>query len=343
MPVYGVEDYVAKAIESILAQTFRDYEFLIVDDGSPDQSGAICDRYAAKDTRLTVFHNENQGAPAARNFAIERARGDYLYFMDSDDWAEPTMLEDMVSLAKANDAQLVVTGFYIDTYYDAAHFVTEEKALPSRVFASQREFRENAAALFDRNLLYTPWNKLYSGAYIREHRLRFPQTFWDDFPFNLSVLRDVERVVLSENKYYHFIRASAESDTARYHAGMYDKREEEHGWMVDLYRHWGVDDEQSREFLARRYVERMIGCIENVTTPACTLSPKEKRAEIRHLLTSERLHELLPQMKPRSAYMRLLLVPVRHGDVYLTYLAGRCISKVKSGNVKLFATLKANR
>ena len=110
MPVYGVEKFVGKAIESIQAQTLKDFEFLIVDDGTKDHSGTICDEYAAKDPRLTVIHKENGGAPSARNAAMDIAKGKYYYFMDSDDWAEPTMLEDMVALAEKTDAQLVVTG-----------------------------------------------------------------------------------------------------------------------------------------------------------------------------------------------------------------------------------------
>ena len=89
MPVYKVENYVGKAIESMQKQTLTDWEFLIVDDGSPDKSGEICDEYAKHDGRLRVIHKENDGAPSARNIAIDLAKGKYMYFLDSDDWAEP--------------------------------------------------------------------------------------------------------------------------------------------------------------------------------------------------------------------------------------------------------------
>lgn len=88
MPVYNVENYVGRAIESIQNQTLTDWEFFAVDDGTPDNSGKICDEYAAKDPRIKVIHKENGGAPSARNVAIDKAVGKYMYFMDSDDWAE---------------------------------------------------------------------------------------------------------------------------------------------------------------------------------------------------------------------------------------------------------------
>ena len=343
MPVYGVEKFVGKAIESIQAQTLTDFEFLIVDDGTKDRSGEICDQYAEKDPRLTVIHKENGGAPSARNAAMEIARGKYYYFMDSDDWAEPTMLEDMVALAESTNAQLVVTGYYIDTYYSDTEYVTQEQMAPSVTYPSQQAFRENAYLLFDRNLLYTPWNKLYDGDYIRENNLRFSDTFWDDFPFNLSVVRDVERVTVSDKKYYHFMRARAESETAKYRADMYDKREEEHQWMVDLYNYWQVSDENSREFVARRYIERVIGCIENVANPACTLSRREKIAEIRRIITDEKVISLLPVMKPQSFYMKVMLIPIRWKNATLTYWEGVFISAIRRKSVKTFAKLKAGR
>ena len=343
MPVYGVEDYVGAAIESMQKQTFTDWEMFAVDDGSPDRSGAICDAYAEKDSRIRVIHKENGGAPSARNTAIDKAAGKYFYFMDSDDFAEPNMLEDMVSAAESTNAQLVVSGYYIDTYYSDTEKYTQEQAAEGKVYATQQEFRKDAYRLFDRNLLYTPWNKLYLGDYIRENKLYFPNTFWDDFPFNLSVLLDVERVTVIPGKYYHFVRKRAESETTKYRSDMYEKREEEHGWMVDLYRHWGVDDENSREFLARRYIERVIGCVENVTNKSCTLSTAEKKREIRKIITDPKVKALLPVMRAQSSYMKIMLIPIRMQSTALTYLEGSFISRVKSGNVKLFAKLKAKR
>lgn len=343
MPVYKVEQYVGRAIESILNQTLSEFEFLIVDDGTPDRSGEICDEYAGRDSRIRVFHKENGGAPSARNLAMEHAQGKYFYFMDSDDWAEPNMLAEMYALAEKTQAQLVVAGFYIETYYSETEFVTTELACPDRVFATQQEFRENAYQLFDKNLLYTPWNKLFRADYLMERGLRFPQTWMDDFPFNLMVIRDIERVAVTGKKYYHFMRARAESETARYRDDLYPKREEEHGWMLELYQHWQVDNQPSREFVARRYVERALGCVENVTNPSCTLDRGGQRAAIREIVQNPRLAEAFRDAKPHSLYMKLALLPLRWKNVTLCRWEGKVISRVKTGNVKTFTKLKAGR
>ena len=343
MPVYKVEEYVARAIESIQAQSLKEFEFFIVDDGSPDNSGAICDRYAAEDSRIRVIHKENGGAPSARNTAMDLASGEYMYFMDSDDWVEPQMLEEMYALAKRDNAQLVVAGFYIDTYYEEDRFRTDDFYVADAVYPDRESFRRNAYALFDRNLLYTPWNKLYESKYIQENRLRYPETLWDDFPFNLSVVENIERVTVTSRQYYHFIRKRAESETAAYRPDMYEKREEEHGWMVELYKKWGVFDAQSREMIARRYIERFLGCVENLTNPKCNLTYAQKRREVKRMLSKRRVTQTVRLAKPHSFYMKVLLLPVRWKNVTLTLLEASAITFVKTRSTKLFARLKAGR
>lgn len=343
MPVYKVEEYVGKAIESIQAQTLKEWEFLIVDDGTPDKSGEICDAYAAKDERIHVIHKENGGAPSARNVAIDIAKGEYMYFMDSDDWAEPTMLEDMYNLAKRDNAQLVVAGFYIDTYYTDTEYRQDDFVVADAVYPNKEAFRKNAFKLFDKNLLYTPWNKLFDSRYIMENNLRFPTTFWDDFPFNVSVVRNIERVTVTSKQYYHFIRKRAESETAAYRPNMYEKREDEHGWMINLYKEWNVHNAESREMIARRYVERLIGCVENITNPKCTLSYGEKRKQVKDMLSKQHVAQCLKLAKPRSSYMKILLIPLKMKSVTLTLLECQAISFVKTRNTKLFSKLKAGR
>ena len=343
MPVYKVEEYVGKAIESIQQQTLTEWELWAVDDGSPDKSGEICDAYAAKDPRIHVIHKENGGAPSARNMAMERAQGEYMFFMDSDDWAEATMLAEMYALAKRDQAQLVVAGFYIDTYYTEQEYRTDDFVTEDAVYPDAQSFRKASYRLFDKNLLYTPWNKLYESRYLKEHDLKFPKTFWDDFPFNLSVVDEIERVTVTSRQYYHFIRKRAESETAAYRPNMYEKREEEHGWLLALYKKWGIQDEATQEMLARRYIERFIGCVENLTNPSCTLSVKQKKQEIHKMLQNPRVRRCLHKARPHSIYMKCMLIPIRLRSVQLLYWECKFISFVKTRDTKLFSKLKAGR
>lgn len=108
VPVYNAKDYLDECISSILSQTFGDFELILVDDGSTDGSGEICDRYAERDKRVRIYHQKNQGQAVARNFAISIARGEYLGFVDSDDWIEPEMYEKMLVSSYTEKADVVI-------------------------------------------------------------------------------------------------------------------------------------------------------------------------------------------------------------------------------------------
>lgn len=344
IPVYNVKRWLRRAVCSLQNQTFSSYEILLVDDGSTDGSGALCDSLADDDMRIRVIHQKNKGAASARNAAIDIARGKYLYFMDGDDWCDKNMLSEMYDVASANDLDLLITGFTIDTYYDnEGHYYRELRNAPNKIYGSREEFRNEAYKLFDAQLLYAPWNKLYRREYLNDHDLRFPSTFWDDLPFNLDVMRNVERVGCLDGHYYHFLRARAESENTKYRADMYDKREEEHAWMKELFKGWGIDTPEVREFLARRYAERLVGCIENVTNRNCTLSFADKKAAIHKMISTPQAREALKLARPRTKMMGVVLCPLRMGNANLTLMQSLLISWVRQNSTNLFARLKANR
>lgn len=112
IPVYKVEKYIHRCVDSVLAQTFTDFEVILVDDSSPDDCGKICDAYAEKDDRIRVIHQVNQGVGAARNHGISLAAGEYLYFIDSDDYMDPASLEILLNLAEKEGADYVIGGHH---------------------------------------------------------------------------------------------------------------------------------------------------------------------------------------------------------------------------------------
>lgn len=115
IPVYNAEDYLPACLDSLLCQTLTEIEILLIDDGSTDGSGRICDACAAKDARIRVIHQENQGVSRARNQGIEHAAGEYILLVDSDDWAEPTLCEQLYMAAEAHHADLCICANYNET------------------------------------------------------------------------------------------------------------------------------------------------------------------------------------------------------------------------------------
>ena len=124
VPVYKTEKYLPKCIDSILSQTFTDFELILIDDGSPDRCGEICDEYAAKDGRIIVIHQENRGVSAARNAGLDIARGEYIGFVDSDDWIEPEMYKVLVESCVNNKSDISMCG--INYYSDSGCYIRSD-------------------------------------------------------------------------------------------------------------------------------------------------------------------------------------------------------------------------
>jgi len=152
VPVYNVEPYLRKCIDSIITQTFTDFECILIDDGSPDNCPAICDEYAAKDNRLFVIHQKNAGVSAARNAGLDIAQGELTGFVDSDDWLEPFALEKLYNKQKETNADIVVGSFY-SHYSD----ITVSYVFDNNIITDKKEMLSD---LFIKRLR-TVWGKLY--------------------------------------------------------------------------------------------------------------------------------------------------------------------------------------
>ena len=203
VPVYKVEPYLRRCIDSILAQTFRDFELILVDDGSPDNCGAICDEYAAKDSRIIVIHQKNQGVSAARNAGLDIAKGTYLGFVDSDDWIEPEMYETMISTAKVKNVGLVVCDVMINN--DAGK--VEDVELTHYTYHG---------VLYD--LFSKPsklrgycFNKLYSTSKIKTCRFISGLKMWEDLTFlmDLYLVNRLDSVHINREYYHYYFNDSS--------------------------------------------------------------------------------------------------------------------------------------
>lgn len=175
VPVYKVEKYLHRCVDSILAQSYTDFELLLIDDGSPDNSGAICDEYAAKDSRVRGFHKENGGVSSARNLGLDNARGEWVSFVDSDDWLESRCLE---TLTQHLDADLIRCAIEST---DGTLWASEDCEYGIKDFVKKYE---------EDPLTRTPCGALYKTQIIRENKLYFDPLvrFGEDMMFNFQYL-----------------------------------------------------------------------------------------------------------------------------------------------------------
>ena len=339
MPVYKVEKFVSKTIESVLNQTLSDIEFFAIDDGSPDNSGKICDEYAKKDSRLKVIHQKNAGAPAARNVAIKKATGKYLYFIDSDDWIEKDYLESMYNLAEKNNADVVITGFLME-YYQSGKYVTYKTDAPDIVY-TQDEFRKNAYKYLNNSLLSLPWNKLYKAERIYKEKILFPNTKWDDHHFNMEFLMNNGTVVMSSMKKYHWYRSREGSETMINYSdpNMFNKRKEHYEHILKLYEFWNQHDEKSISSISCYYVGRLFQCIQEIADNK-NISNKEKRRITSQIVNDKETRNSLKQAKDLSFKFKILIIPIKIKSITLSLFFGKIISMVRKLFPSLFIKMK---
>ena len=207
VPVYKVEPYLRQCVDSILGQTYRDIEVLLIDDGSSDRCGEICDEYARIDNRIRVFHTENRGVASARQTGLLEARGEYIGFVDSDDWIEPEMFRTMLSGIENANADIIVCAFWRE------HFSSRrEHRIRETVYTGKDALR----ALVEGTISNYLWDKLYHRALLQN--ILFPiGKLYEDIPVMHQIVGKSNRTVLVQQPLYHY-RQRPESITKEYSA-----------------------------------------------------------------------------------------------------------------------------
>ena len=204
VPVYNAEATISRCIESIINQEYRDFELLLIDDGSIDSSGTICDRYAAEDSRIRLIHKENTGVSETRNMALDLACGTYLQFLDSDDWITPNATRLFVEEAERYHCDMVISDFYRVVGKRVAHKgdIDDDCVLTQEEFSAH--MLQNPADFYYGVL----WNKLYRHDIVEKYHLRMnPEISWcEDFMFNLEYIRHAEVFYALQVPVYYYVK-----------------------------------------------------------------------------------------------------------------------------------------
>ncbi len=199
MPVYNVKEYLERSVESVLEQTYSNLEIILVDDGSTDGSADICDAYAQRDGRVIVIHKENQGAASARNAGLDIAKGRYIGFVDSDDWADKTMFEELYVLLKETGADI---SFCVNKRVYREKWDNEPSE--GNVILEGRDILTSfVEPTYKPHILKAVWDKLYTKEIIGDIRFRIGQH--EDGDFNTKILCKAQKVAFCGKVLYYYL------------------------------------------------------------------------------------------------------------------------------------------
>lgn len=197
VPVYKVEKYLDKCLQSIVNQTYKNLEIILVDDGSPDSCPAMCDEWADKDRRIKVIHKENGGVSSARNAGLDAAEGEYIGFVDSDDWIEPNMYEVLISNAISCSADKTMCDFFIFGQLNDKYDLTISN---TEVFTEKKDILLRAVS-GENNAM---WRSIYSSKAINGIRFDETLTVAEDWLFNYAVCKHILVEVAVDARLYHY-------------------------------------------------------------------------------------------------------------------------------------------
>ena len=208
VPVYKVEPYIRQCVDSILNQTYTDFELILVDDGSPDQCPFICDEYAREDKRVVVIHKENGGLSSARNAGLDIAKGEFYFFVDSDDFIENTLFEDCIDFANRYNTKSVKYSYNV---FDGNRIPVQSSCLSERYYKIEKSNRVDFVAntLLTYSIKWESWSWMYSGDIIREKHLRFADNkhiFAEDIYFSCLYSLYIDSLVYIDKKLYFYRR-----------------------------------------------------------------------------------------------------------------------------------------
>lgn len=344
MPVYGVEKYLKKAVDSVLEQTFQDFELILVDDCSPDKCPRICDELARSDERISVIHHEqNQGLSAARNSGLEKAQGQYIWFMDSDDYIENDLFVQAKESVNYNPAQVLVFGLTEDYYQDnKLHHSIEIKE--KRQYLNREELRHHIICLEQKTLYGYAWNKFYQLDYLRSLDLQYEKvTLIEDILFNVKYFMDIDSMNVLEFSGYHYNKRMDNSLTSKYVPDYYELHRKRIQMIYEQYKYWNLCTSKIKEILAILYTRYIYSAIQRNFDVKARMNYKMRKIWVEKMLDDPLVKDIIPYGRSEDKLLRVMLLGLQKRNTMIILGIGRIIFVCKSKLPMFFAMLKQKR
>ena len=317
IPTYNVERQLPRCVDSIINQSLREIEIILVDDGSPDKCPQICDEYKERDSRIKVIHKTNGGLSDARNAGLNLATGEYILFLDSDDWIDEIMLERLYYRASTDFSDVVVCSYIID--YSNNNF-SIKKELSTFV-----RYTDNIAeAIYNLDLdgmFNVVWNKLYRYDLLKENNLYFELDGvpGEDLLFNCATFEKVKRVSFENKILHHYMREDEDTLVHTYKSNLYSQVQRFNRARKTLYDFYNMISVEETTCYADSYVGYIFSCVPNLFRKNCDLSRKEKISFLGKILNNEELQYYMRTANKKGPYEKIFYAMIKSRNSIFMY------------------------
>lgn len=338
--VYNKAAFVKTALNSLLAQKDARFDAIIIDDGSDDGSYEICEKTVGGHSGIRVERIVHGGVASARNYGLSLVKTEYVTFLDGDDTLDEYAVKTLEDEIALNQRDLIVFGL--------RHALKNGQAYDILIddidMRSRSDISRHLTRMWDSELMYSVCNKVFRTALIKEHSMSFQQRdFGEDFAFNREYLTYCKNVRTMSACLYGYTFHNKSSLSSRHRTELFEIRRAEHVEMLEYFRQFGCEDAQAEEFLSRRHIERVVGCIENECSSFNTKKRKDKKAAIKRIILDEYSQKCAKKAVLSGMKMKTLVFPIKHKLYRTAYLFGKIMSVCLEKTPNLFANLKANR
>lgn len=322
VPIYNVSRFINLGIRELLNQSFKDFEVILIDDGSTDSSGELCDQLASSRDNIVCYHQDNLGSGPARNLGINKASGDYVVFYDIDDKLEPNLLQichDEICATASPDVFMFSYDSYDVKYKTITNIVFQELSC-----ASNNEIREQYVDCLlglgkDNGFV---WNKVYKRQFLIDNKLEFPSLLiQQDEVFNLKVYHKAQQLVVSPKILYHYFVYDKGNTRSRFIENRLNIYRTVKNEFLNLYNDWLLDDDRMLKYVYRRYFNSIIEslCFNNTHSDS-PLTVKERREEVFSIISDNDVKACVRQLEslnaiPERGFMKWYYKAIKKEDV----------------------------
>ena len=313
VPVYNVERYLDRCVFSIIGQTYHNLEIILIDDGSPDNCPNKCDEWAGRDARVTVVHQQNAGVSSARNNGLDKAHGEYIYFVDADDYVEPNLIEILVNRMRADNAQIVFCGYETNALQsDGSLSKADETKSYDMTFHDNSSFAARFADLAAERYAYPSWNKLFRMDFIRAIGSRFPVGVVadEDSYFDFPLYAAADRVSVVPNHLYHYVVRTG-SAAGRYQPALFQSHKVVWEFVSPIIAQWNPSFSAVFDNL---FLTGMGLCL-NFLYEDRTLTRSYRREQVRNIVQNAEVQEFVQGLRPAGFRNRIVSACMRWGTV----------------------------
>ena len=335
MPVYNAEKYLNETIDTIKNQSFSNWELIIVDDGSIDNSKEICTKLMNDDKRIKYIFQENLGVSHTRNVALENAQGKYIVFVDSDDLIHEDYLKILINSIEKNNSDISLCNFIERKISNTGKVEDITREFYPKEVMEMSEMKDYIMDFGNSGLLNPLWNKIYKREIIENNNITFDEKVetGEDFIFNLQYFRKTKKISFIKEKLYYYIRRNNNSITYKYIENMYEKGWEIHWLLESFLKDMGFYNEENAYVLYGNHLTGVFSAFLNLYHDHCKLTSKEKKAYIKKIISKSYVKECAANRKKDKGIIGLTSLLVRINNALLisaVFKAIALVRKVKS-------------